>query len=251
MDFIPYTEKKSDFDKKIMLYIAKRIVDQPSDADAYNTGVTDLIGSRISDGKGVEWSYTELDKFIQHLRQKIGDKNLRELLDGYSFLKDVDPIICIDWDGKTDLRKMRKSLAELVTTVEDSDFLPPSSVRIGEHLEDDTVHSFQERVSRALTFLTFLLYALRKDAIPSSIDFQYNVCPSVEITFGHRAWPDYDWCRGRCEDSGLLESGKISKGGINMLRRASEKMFEGNLCRSDITRVDNQYNNWKRIASIS
>ena len=123
-----------------------------------------------------DWAYTNLDKFIMAIKKDMGQENLRELLQSYNWISDVDPLFIMNVNKDVDYGKMKKELGAVATKIEDTDYLP-MNLEHDDDYSDNTELSYTDRVSRALTIATFLLYTMRNDSLATSVDFTHNIVP--------------------------------------------------------------------------
>ncbi len=251
MDYKLYSNKKEEFDNKVFLYIAKRLFDDLDESDAAQENIIDGVGNVLKEPNGVNnWSFTSLDRLLLLIRQQIGEKELRNVLNNYEFVKDVDSLFIISNNINTDFSKLRDILGSIVTKVEDKSYLPDYLYHDNneEYINEDDNYSFNDKVRRALTVATFILYGVRNDKVPNIISYDKNIIPSVELTFGIRSWGSYEDCFEFCQEHGLTEFDKVTGEGIRLIVMLAKLFVEGNLLINDSTRVENQHRNWSKLA---
>ena len=247
-----YQDRKPDYDKKVMMYLVKRLLDDRQTVDAVKHGVTDDVGNVIDGSDKNKWAHTQLDKLVGVIQNSIGRQKLAKMLSDFEFVKDIDPLTIMEWDGKADLPKHRDALKKIVVLVEDGDFVPDDFGRkISDQYEgEDKDEPMSLRISKSLTLLTFLLYGLKDDKTPTEADFDYNILPSVEATFGHQAHTKYGDIKKICDERNYFDFKKLSKNALILLGKCAKIMETGGILRSDVSRVENQTKNWRRIARL-
>jgi len=249
-DYIPYTEKKKKFDSLVMHYIAKKIFEDIEDTDAYELDILDSVGNELGGlTKGNEWAFTHLDRFILALKQMAGQDRLRSLLNSYKWVSEVDPLFIMNMDEKTDFEKINSCLHKIVTKIDDSTYLPSELEHDDGYIEDDSL-DFCKQVSKTLTIITFLLYTLRNNSIPTSIDFDTNIKSSVECTFHIRPTGTFAECLDFCKEYNMVDSSKITNEGIRKLVSIAKDLNEGGMLISKDERIENQVRNWKKISEV-
>lgn len=248
--YIPYSEKKVDFDAKAMRYIAKKIFEDIEDSEAYDANIIDSVGNEIDNlTEKNAWAFTHFDKFILALKQMVGQEKLRDLLSHYEWIQYMDPLFIINMDENTDFDKAREYLGKIITKIDDISYLPSELEHDKEYLEEDNL-DFCKKVSKTLTIITFLLYALRHQSIPTSIDFVKNIIPSVETTFHIRPAGTFDECLEFCKKYKLIDSSNITNEGIRKIVSIAKDLVAGGLLTSKEERVENQTRNWKSIGEV-
>lgn len=251
MEYKSFEEQKKAFDNVITHYFVKRIFDNISESDSTLEGITDSVGNIVKQPTGKnEWAFTHFDKLILSLKNSLGDKYLRNLLSNYEWIKDIDPLFIINMNKHVDLSNVRKHMGMIVTKMEDTSYLPPDISHKEEHIEYDENENFCDKISKALTMATLLLYAYRNDKVPTEIDFKKNVCPSVEISFNVRAYKDYDKCKKHCEDQKLMGIDGITPEGIRKMKSIAECLVDGNILQENANRVENQSHNWEKLGKL-
>jgi len=249
MEYKSLENRKKEFDDVLIKYFSKRVFDNIGESDACNQDVIDSVGNILSQKD--DWSFTHFDKLILALKNSLGEKYLRNLLKLYKYMEDIDPLFIMNMEKGTDMKKVRENLGLIVTKMEDSEYLPNALEHSEEHIEYDNENmNFCDKVSNALTVATFLLYTLRNDKVPTEIDFDKNVVPSVAITFNITPLKDYKKCLSYCNDYGLIDNSVISEEGIKKLVSISKYIIDGNIASNKIKRVENQSYNWGKLAKV-
>jgi len=252
MSYKPYASKKQEFDDKVFLYIAKRLFDDLDESDAVEQDLIDGIGNVLKEpNKTNEWAFTSLDRLLIMMRQQLGEDNLRDMLHHYNFTKDIDPLFIMTRDNGFDFEKAREALGSIITKVEDKEYLPEYLYHDDdeEYINEDDGYSFNDKVRRALTIATYILYGVRNDNAPNTSTFDLNIIPSIELTFGVRPWGTHDDCVKFCDDHQLTELGKVTGEGIRLLVALSKLIIEGDLLIKNSDRVENQSRNWTKLAN--
>jgi hypothetical protein len=252
MDFKSYQEKKSEFDNNALIYIAKRVFEDYDETDACHLDIIDGTGNINNNPNPKDkWAYTGLDNFITFIKQSIGSDQLRSFFRNYAFVKDLDPLFVISKGNKVDFEEIRETLGNIVTKVQDKSYLPDYLYHDDESIHDIPEHlNFNDLACNALTIATFLLYALRKDSVPTSIDFDYNIKRSVELTFNMRPIGEYDECLRYCIENKLIESDKVSSEGIRLIVEIAQELEGSDLLSTDKHRIENQTANWKKLGKM-
>jgi len=252
MNYKSYAERKKEYDDKMFLYIAKRLFDDLDETDAAHEDIIDGVGNVLKTPNATnDWAFTSMDRFLLLIRQQLGEDTIREVLQNYEFTKDIDSLFIMAHGMDCDYVKLREVLGAIVTKVEDKSYLPEYLYHENdeEYIEDEEGLNFTDKVRRALTVATYLLYGVRNQAMPSSTMFDRNVLPSVELTFGVRPWGNHDECIEYCNTHGLTEFSDIKGEGIRLLVTLSKLFVDGGLLLKDSTRVENQTRNWTKLAN--
>lgn len=252
MSYKPYANKKQEFDEKTFLYIAKRLFQDLDETDAAEEELIDGVGNILKEpNKTNDWSFTSLDRLLLMMRQQLGEKNLRGMLQHYEYVKDIDSLFIMTRPVDFDFGKLRNTLGLIITKIEDKSYLPDYLYHDEdeEYINEDDEYSFNDKARRALTIATYLLYGVRGDSTPSTSSFDLNVIPSIELTFGIRPLGTHDECVKFCEDHKLTEVNKVSGEGIRLLVTLSRLFVSGGLLINDSNRVENQTRNWTKLAN--
>jgi hypothetical protein len=252
MEHKPYASHKSEFDKIVFNYLVKRVLEDIKDTDAAKANVIDGVGNILRDMKPDEqWMLTDLDRFIMVIKNAMGQEKLSSLLKGYSHLKDIDSPFLLNAKHDHDFKLSREGIDKILSKVEDRSYLPEFVYREDKFVDDgDDEESFKDRMSKAFTILTHLLYGLRNDRQPNKVDFQHNICPSTEITFGILPHKDFEYVTKFCQDYALMQPSGITKEGLRLLADASRDMVNHKLLCKEKNRVENQSHNWEKLSKI-
>lgn len=238
-----YEQHKAEFDDNVMSYIAKRIFEDISKSPAFINGVVDGNGSILNKGNG--WEYTNLDRFVMALRHRIGEDSLRELLDVYSGYADVNDLMIMKGLQKPIDNKRMNGLKRIVSKVDSLGYL--DEVRAsGDYISSDD-DSMDKKISWALTVLTFLMYSLRLDRPLTSVEFEVNVIPSVEVTFYVSAVRDFNVIKEFVDSSALLTDGKVNGKSIRAMVSCAKDMISSGILTRDGGRIEDQSRNWEKL----
>jgi len=256
MKYKSFEEQKKIFDNLLVHYFAKRVFDDVAESDSTMEDITDSVGNIVNPPTNKnEWAFTHFDKLILALKNSLGTKYLQNLLDHYRWIKDIDPLFIMNMKKDTDLSNVRKHLGMIVTKMEDSSYLPSDVEHSAEHIEYESENknereSFCDKVSKALTMATFLLYSYRNDRVPTGIDFDKNICPSVEITFNIRCFGNYEQCKKHCTEYRLIDDSGITPEGVRKMKSIAECAYDANILSENTNRVENQSHNWEKLAKL-
>ena len=253
MEHKPYANHKSEFDKIAFNYLVKRFLEDIKDTDAGKANVVDGVGNIVRDMKPDEqWMLTDLDRLIMVIKSSMGQEKLSSLLKGHSHLKDIDSPFLLNAKHDHDFKNSREGIDKILTRVEDRSYLPEFMYRHDTFIDDDDENdeSFKDRMSKAFTILTYLLYGLRNDRQPNKVDFQHNICPSTEITFGVLPHKDFDFVTTYGQDYNLMQPSGITKEGMRLLSSTAKDMVAHKLLNNEKNRVENQSYNWEKLSKI-
>lgn len=243
MEHKTYEQHKTEFDDMVMSYIAKRIFEDINKSPAFINGVIDANGSTITKGNG--WDYTNLDRFVMALRQRVGEDSLRDLLSVYSGYSDVNDLMIIKSLKKPIDNKRMIGLKRIVSKVESLGYL--DEVRSsGDYVSPDD-ESMDRKISWALTVLVFLMYSLRLDRPLTSIEFDANVIPSVEVTFYISANRDFSEIKEFIDSGDLLTDGKVNGKAIRAMVSCAKDMITYGILTKDGSRIEDQSRNWEKL----
>lgn len=246
-----YKENKTKVDTSVFPYLLKRFLEPMEESDASNMEIIDSVGNKLSEvTSDNSWAFTSLDKLVVLLKTSIGEARLNNMLSNYSYLKDIDPLFIIN-NPTADFKKVKETTDKIVTFVESRTYLPEDLYH-----DESIVNEFSSSlnhtdiVSKALTICTFLLYSIRYDRIPTSIEFDHNILISVEATFNMRSIGEYEQILKFCNEYKLIENELISKQGMVMIVKVAKVMVDGGILSYSTDRIENQANNWKRLSSL-
>lgn len=250
MKQVSYQEQKITFDDIVMKYIANRIFTPISESDACVNGLLDDIGNVISDPTSKNaWTYTNLDRFVLMVKQYIGERKLTETLDVYYYCGEVPALKLLNGMNKKFNKSEVEFIDKIVAKVESVSYLPDGSQVSGNYLDDSDECKIL-RISRVFTIASMLLYTLKQEKVPNSIEFDANILNSVEITFYMNAFNNFTECKKYLEDCRLIDGGKISDSGIKLLVSIAHDMVDGNLLSDNGTRIEDQSRSWKRLGAM-
>lgn len=250
MDYKSYSDKKKEYDNTAFLYIAKRLFEDLDESDAAEEGIIDGVGNVLQEVNHTnDWAFTALDRLLLMLRQQLGEENVRNMLQHYSFTKDIDPLFIMSHGPKYNYGRLRRVLGSIVTKVEDKSYLPEYLYHEEneEYIEDDGLN-FTEKVRRAFTVASYLLYCIRNNKTPNNTIYDKNVIPSIELTFGMRPYGNFDEIVEFCDGHKLTYAKEITGEGIRLVVELSKLFDDAELLIKDSSRIENQTNNWKKLA---
>ena len=242
----PYKDQKQTFDNSVMSYVAKRILQDIPDTDAYKAGIIDPVGNEIKDEKS--WAFTNFDRFILAIKQRIGEDSLRDLISVYENHSDYDPLRIINSVTKPLDAKELNTLKSIVSKIESLEYLPDGSEPTGDFLAESN-DSFETRASKSITLASMLLHALRTSHLPTSVEFD-KLKTSVECTFNMRAFDDYKELMGFITDNKLYTMAQLTKKTIRTLASVAKEFVDGNIL-STSDDMNNQARNWKKLAGVA
>ncbi len=247
-----YKKTKYDNDNKIYVYLMKRLFEEIQETDACNMNIIDSMGNIIGKADSSDkWAFTMLDKFIILIKKQIGDDNIKSLLSNFEYIKNIDPLFIMNMPSGTNLHKVKDTFDKIITIINDKEYLPESLYHNDSYVEiNEETMNYCDYLSKALTIATFLIYAIRFDRLPTSVEFDGSVVNSVESTFNVRSIGSFDQITKFCEENKLTEYDKITKDGIRMLVRLSKVIVDGNILNTKGDRIENQSHNWKRLAGV-
>lgn len=242
----PYQDQKKAFDDSTMSYVAKRIFQDVKDSDAFKEGIIDGIGNEVKDEQS--WAFTNFDRFILAIKQRIGEDNLRDLLSVYENHTDYDPLRIINSTSKAMDAKELLVLKKIVSKVESLEYLPDGSEPTGDFLADSN-DSMETRISKSFTLLTVLLHTIRTEHLPTSIEFP-KICTNVEATFHVRAFTDYTEIMTFIKDNRLFQFARLTDNVIRTMVATAKDMIDGNVLATS-EKSENQGRNWKQLAGAA
>jgi len=252
MEYKSYEKQKENFDQLATNYFVKRIFDSIADADSTREDITDSVGNILINEPAPKskWAFTHFDKLILSLKASLGEKYLQNLLQHYKYIEELDPLFIMNMDKNTDIKNVRKHLGLIITKMEDVSYLPMGVEHDEEHIEDDEEETVSDKVSESLTIATLLFYTYRNDRIPTEIDFNANVCTSVEMTFNIRAYKNFAECKEFCLKNKLINVTSITRDGIRKMKSIAECAYDGNILANTKNMIEDQSHNWEKIAKL-
>ena len=235
-----YRDKKEQFDKMVYGYLVKRLTEPLAETDAFGNGHIDEVGNELNGDE--DWSYTKLDKLILDIRAALGDQLGTLVKDSY---KDVDTMSLMG--GEVDSAGYLEKYAPVVGLVEEALYLPECTRGMGGEIADDGEMTLQQRISFALTVATTLMVSLIKDRIINQIEFDNEVLPDTEATFGVRSIGSAQ------EMAQFLRNAKLSNGrdltnqGIVLAARLAKVIIENGLCSKE-KQLGNLAPQWEKLS---
>lgn len=111
MKYTTYKDRKEVYDDNVMTYLASKIFEEPKDSDQVTSGLMDQGGNILNPiTENNYWQYTDLDKFIKHLKQSLGTKRLQKIIGEYNHIIDLDPLFIMNMSSKTPINTIKKYL---------------------------------------------------------------------------------------------------------------------------------------------
>ena len=246
-----YKDNKTKFDANAFSYLVKRFLEPIEESDACNMEIIDSTGTKLTEvSHDNSWAFTSLDRLVILLKTAIGEDRLTNMLSNYTYLKDIDPLFIIN-NPTADFKKVKDTTDKIITFIESRTYLPDDLYHDeAVASEFDKSLNYNDMVSKALTICTFLLYSIRYDRIPTTVEFDGNILLSVEATFNMRSIGEYDQILKFCNEYKLIENESISKQGMIALAKVSKVIVDGGILSYSTDRIENQSNNWKRLSSL-
>lgn len=247
-----YKKTKLEFDNKLYVYLMKRLFDGIQESDACNMDIIDSIGNIIGNPDGSDkWAFTMLDKFMLLIKKQIGEDNLKSSVSNFEYIKYIDPLFIMNMKNGTNLHKVKDTFDKIITAVNDKEYLPDSLYHNDSYVEmNEESLNYCDYLSRSLTIATFLIYAIRVDRVPTSIEFDGSIINSVEATFNVRALGTFEEIKKICEDNKLIDHNKITSEGIKLLVKLAKIIENSNILNVTKDRIENQAHNWKRLSKV-
>ena len=219
-----YKKHKLDFDRKVYAYLVKRLREPVENSDSAMIGAVDGFGAPVKEGLRAFWAYTPLDRLIFDLRAALGDRvsNVPADYDDCDALS----LMC----QVSDPKRFHEKYDGPVSMVEECEYLPPET-RGGEEpfMDEESDMSFPERVSRALTVATFLLYSLKLGELPNDTEFD-TVLEATEETFNVRSIGTRDEIEKILREGGLSNGPELTNDGYILLVRLAKWIVGHELC---------------------
>lgn len=236
-----YKETKEKFDNRVYGYLAKRLLEPLEDTDAFGCGHIDEFGNEVDPKE--DWAYTKLDRLVLGLRAVLGDR-LKEIVKeaGYS---GMDPLACML--GKAGPDDFNKNFSPVVKLVEEASYIPASERgKTGALADSDS--PMNQRVSFSLTVATYLLECLLKDRNITPDEFDKEVLPGVEATFGVRSIGSAGEISGYLRSAGLIDGRDITQQGIVLAVRVARECVKHDLFTRCTRGIDNLSKSWEQLA---
>lgn len=238
-----YKNRKLEFDRMVYAYLVKRLREPLERSDAYQTGAVDTFGAPVAEDIKAFWAYTPLDRLVFNIRAALGDqvKSLTPVFD------DVDTLTLMTVAG--DPAKLHGRYDGIVSLVEELSYLPPEQRWTGEpYLEPESELCYSERVSRALTLATAMLYCMKMNAPPPTPLFG-EVKESVESTFAVRSIGSADEIVGLMKSTGMVNGSELSPEGYVTLLRMARWIVGHDLLNGDKSKYDRS-SDWKTLSTV-
>lgn len=236
-----YEVAKKEFDDIAMAYIGKKIHQDIDESTAFYNGVIDSYGNELK--KSNKWDYTNFDRFIIALKQRIGEENLRELLSIYSGYALVDDLMIINSVTKPINNTSIAGAKSIVYKMDSAGYL--------DNARDDVYDENNEdghNMSWAFTCLTFLFYCIRLGRIPTSIEFDANVIKSTEATFFVSALHDYNEIKAFCINAYLISDNQITTKGVKLVVELAKIAVNSHLLANSSDRINDRSNDWRQLS---
>lgn len=238
-----YRDNKQKFDDMVFGYLVKRLTQPYTDTDAFGTGHVDEQGNELRGD--TDWSYTKLDKLVFDLRAAAGDTLKSIIHDDYSA---VDPLALMT--GRLDPKDYSARFAPVVKLVEEASYLPESTRGQPGQPQDDPGNGMSptDRVSFAMTVATALLVCLIKDRAVNSSEFDSEVLPATEATFGIRSIGSAEEVLGYLRENGLMNPRDITPAGTRLAVAIAREIIKNNLARPKGGGINNKSGTWEELS---
>lgn len=237
-----YKDKKEKFDSMVYGYLVKRLTQPLDKSDACGTGHIDERGNELNPDE--DWSYTKLDKLVFDLRAALGDKLSMIVKDSFD---GVDSMALMS--GPVDTGSYREGYGNIVKLVEEAGYLPESTRGQGGSPEPavDSGMDMDERVSFALTVATAIMVSLLKDRLVTAVEFDNEVLPDTEATFGVRSVGDSREVLGYLRSAGLSNGRDVTSAALRLLSRISKEAVAHGLLRKESCK-ENLAGSWVEVS---
>lgn len=240
-----YKSRKQDYDNKVYAYLVKRLREPMDKTDAYFMGNIDEMGNDMGQ-KPSDWAYTNLDKLLIQLKTAMGKDRLDALDNTYD---NVDFLSVIN--GVDDVKKYVQSFDKVIGLVEEATYLPPEQRGKGDFIEqeDELGLSKVERLQRALTCATYLLFSIKNNgALVKERDFNDLVLPAVEATFNVRSVGSVTEIASYLKKGGCVDYANVTNEGYLLAVRIAKALEKGGLLDNKNENVDNVCRSWRSLA---
>lgn len=240
-----YKSKKQEYDNKVYAYLVKRLREPIDKSDAYFMGNVDEIGNDLGQ-KPSDWAYTKLDKLLIKLKAAMGQQNIDALDNTYD---NVDFLSVMN--GVDDVDKYCKSYDKVIGLVEESTYLPPEQRGKGDFIEqeDEQGLSKVERLQRALTCATYLLFSIKNNGVlVKERDFNDLVLPAVEATFNVRSVGSVIEIASYLKNGGCVDYANVTNEGYLLAVRIAKALEKAGLLNNPNENVDNVCRSWRSLA---
>lgn len=238
-----YQNRKLEFDRMVYAYLVKRLREPINATDSYQVGAVDSFGAAKADNIKAFWAYTPLDRLIFNLRAVLGDQ-VKALPADFD---DAETLMLMT--SASDPSKIHSKYDGIVSIVEELTYLPPEQRWTGEpYLDKDSELTYPERVSRALTVATAMLYCMKTNGTPAAPIFG-KIKDAVESTFSIRSIGSADEILGLMKSSGVADYRDLTNEGYLTLVRMAKWIVGHGLLAGDGTQ-DDLSGNWKQLSTV-
>ena len=237
-----YRNKKKEFDDIVYGYLVKRLCEPIERSDAYCSGRVDEFGHPL--GKDNDWAYTKLDALLFQLKSKLGDA-IAEIENKYG---DVDSLSLMN--GMVEPDKYQEEFTPIISLVEESSYLPEGQRGFDGIIDENSDMTMPERISFAMTVATYLLYCIKLDRIPTTVEFDNEVLPATEATFGIRSLGSCEEITDYLRTSKLINGKNLENHGYLLAVRLAKVIAANNICQHNNNSVDNLSRDWMVLSHV-
>jgi hypothetical protein len=178
----------------------------------------------------------------------VGEDKLKRMLEEYAWTRNQDELSLMSKFSQgscDDLKRNAPVYEKIVGSVEGKDFLPKGYQGDGSYVQESDI-PFDQRLSKALTTVTYLLYALGNKRVPDE-QIINSVKSSVENTFKVSAFPDLKDIQAGSARAGLMSKDGITSDGkklvLSIARIADPILFES-------SHPHNQTSTWRKLGCL-
>lgn len=238
-----YRNRKLEFDRMVYAYLVKRLREPITSTDSYQVGAVDSFGAPIGDNIAAFWAYTPLDRLIFNIKAHLGDE-VKALPDSFD-----DEDVLLIMTKVNDPGKHHGKYDGIVSLVEELAYLPPEQRWKGApYLDTQSDLSYSERVSRALTVATAMLFCMKLGDPPPAPMFG-QVKEAVESTFAIRSIGSADQILKIMREGDMVSGRDLSKEGYLTLVRMAKWIVGHELLNGDGSK-DDRSADWKKLSSL-
>lgn len=238
-----YRDKKLEFDNMVYGYLLRRLTEPVEMTDAYKSGAVDELGHPTGNRTDDEWAYTNLDRLVFTIRSRMG----KELGNATTPYADVNYLSMMT--RASDPKLYKEKYDGMVALVEQSSYLPEDTRSMDDiFVGDDDELTYDERVSRAMTVASYLMFCVKKNRLPTSVEYDDVILSETEATFNIRSIGSYDEITDYLKKSKIVDSRGLTNEGYVLAVRLAKWIVGFELC-SDTEDTDNQAYNWRRLSS--
>lgn len=240
-----YKSRKKDYDSKVYAYLVKRLREPFNKSDAYFMGNIDDMGNDLGQ-KPSDWAYTNLDKLLVQLKLAMGKERLNSLDNTYD---NVDSLSIIN--GVDDVNKYNQAFAKVIGLVEETTYLPAEQRGKGDFIEQEEEKglSMTERLQRALTCATYLLFSIKNNGVlVKEKDFNDLVLPAVEATFNVRSIGSVTEIASYLKEGGCVDYANVTNEGYLLAVRIAKALEKSGMLNNPNENVDNVCRSWRSLA---